>query len=328
MPTNEPVPHYYQEDEIDLKELFKILWLKKNLIIVLTLAVTIIAGIYAFNKTPIYGSSALVEIGHYKLNNNNNNNNNNNKVLLDSASELVKKLNILFIDLVKKDKDRDWKISSISVAKGLESFVEIKAEGISNEVISNEIIKVVDFVKDKHQIILDDIKSRREFKIKNIDTKIHNIKNKEIKLLQEKINIKEANLDQYQSHLVTLNSNIVNIEDTNPTLTALKLIEKNDTSKIILQLNLQLLDMNKRKDELETTVISDLLESKRIAESMLLPHNYKNSAIVGEIITNDYPIKPKKRLIVAVAFVAGFMLSIFLVFIMNAFRQEDEKVAS
>ena len=37
------------------------------------------------------------------------------------------------------------------------------------------------------------------------------------------------------------------------------------------------------------------------------------------------PIKPKKRLIVAVAFVAGFMLSIFLVFIMNAFRQEDNK---
>jgi len=41
------------------------------------------------------------------------------------------------------------------------------------------------------------------------------------------------------------------------------------------------------------------------------------------------PIKPKKRLIVAVAFIAGFMLSIFLAFIMNAFkRPEDEKAAA
>jgi len=38
-------------------------------------------------------------------------------------------------------------------------------------------------------------------------------------------------------------------------------------------------------------------------------------------------IKPKKKLIVAVAFIAGFILSIFLVFIMNAFRKEDDKVA-
>ncbi len=39
-------------------------------------------------------------------------------------------------------------------------------------------------------------------------------------------------------------------------------------------------------------------------------------------------IKPKKKLIVAVAFIAGFILSIFLVFIMNAFRKEDDKVVA
>jgi uncharacterized protein involved in exopolysaccharide biosynthesis len=48
--------------------------------------------------------------------------------------------------------------------------------------------------------------------------------------------------------------------------------------------------------------------------------NYKNSEIVGQVITNDYPTKPKKKIIVAVAFIAGFILSIFLVFIINAFR--------
>jgi len=38
----------------------------------------------------------------------------------------------------------------------------------------------------------------------------------------------------------------------------------------------------------------------------------------------EAPIKPKKRLIVAVAFIAGFILSILLVFIMNAFRPESQ----
>jgi LPS O-antigen subunit length determinant protein (WzzB/FepE family) len=42
----------------------------------------------------------------------------------------------------------------------------------------------------------------------------------------------------------------------------------------------------------------------------------------------ETPIKPKKRLIVAVAFIMGFILSIFLVFIINAFRKEDDKVSA
>jgi LPS O-antigen subunit length determinant protein (WzzB/FepE family) len=38
----------------------------------------------------------------------------------------------------------------------------------------------------------------------------------------------------------------------------------------------------------------------------------------------ESPFKPKKKLIVSVAFIAGFILSILLVFIMNAFRYEKE----
>ena len=38
----------------------------------------------------------------------------------------------------------------------------------------------------------------------------------------------------------------------------------------------------------------------------------------------ESPFKPKKKLIVSVAFIAGFILSILLVFIMNAFRSEKE----
>ncbi len=329
MQQNTPEQNYYQEDEIDLKELFKSLWLKKNFIIGVTTAITLLAGIYAFNKTPIYQVNALVEIGNYKLHNNNNNNN-NNKAILDSASDLSKKLNILFIDMVKNEKDREFEITSISTSKKVNNFIEIKAEAISNDLASQEIITVVSYIKNKHQNILNDVKNRRELEIKNIETKIKNIKNiknKEIKLLSEKIRIQQTNLDNYKQQLDTISKNIKDIENTNPALTALKLMEKRDLSSFILELNLQLMDMRNKKDELETTAINKLLEKKQLVESMMLPHNYKNSEIIGQIITSDHPAKPKKKLIVAVAFIAGFILSIFLVFIMNAFRKEEDKVA-
>jgi uncharacterized protein involved in exopolysaccharide biosynthesis len=90
---------------------------------------------------------------------------------------------------------------------------------------------------------------------------------------------------------------------------------------------MQLMDMKNKKDELETTVINELIEKRSLLSSMLLPHNYKNTQVVGKIITNDYPIKPKKKLIVVVAFVTAFILSVFLVFFMEFIKgfKEEEK---
>jgi capsular polysaccharide biosynthesis protein len=329
MQQNLTEQNYYQEDEIGLKELFKILWLKKNLIISVTATITILAGIYAFNKTPIYEATALIEIGNYKLHNNNNNNN-NNKASLDSATELVKKLHILFIDIVKNEKDREFEITSISSLrkKKVDYFIEIKAEAISNEIASREILKVVSYIQNKHEKILIDVKNRRELEINNIDTKINNIKNKEIKLLSKKINIQQKNLNDYKLQLNTISKNIKDIENSNPALIALRLMEKRDLSYFILELNLQLMYVRNKKDELETTSINQLLEKKQLIESMMLPHNYKNSEVIGQVMTNNYPTKPKKKLIVTVAFIAGFILSIFLVFIMNVFRKEEDKVVA
>lgn len=59
----------------------------------------------------------------------------------------------------------------------------------------------------------------------------------------------------------------------------------------------------------------------------MLPHNYKNTEVVGKIIINDSAIKPKKKLIVIVAFITGLILSIFLVFLIEFIRgfKEEEK---
>ena len=303
MQENKPL----EEDEIDLKELFKTIWAKKIFIVIFTLVVTILAGFYAYSKTPIYEAKALLEIGEYKINNTTKNS-------VDDASTLEKKLSTLFVDMEKNLKDKTSEISNISVVKGLKNFLEIKSESTSNEEAKNEILKVLTFVQNEHEKILDDVKKQKEMELRNIDLQISDIKSKSVALIDKKIENNIKNLKSLEEQLKQVDENLKKIDSLNPSLAALKLMEKRDITNSINTITIQNFELESKKDELLTTNLYKLEESKKIIELSLLPHNYKNTQIVGEIMTNDFPTKPKKSLIVAVAFVTGFIISIFLVF--------------
>ena len=298
MQENKPL----EEDEIDLKELFKTIWAKKIFIVIFTLVVTILAGFYAYIKTPIYEAKALLEIGEYKKN------------PVDDAVALEKKLSTIFIDMEKNLKDKTSEISNISVVKGLKNFLEIKSESTSNEEAKNEILKVLTFVQNEHEKILDDVKKQKEMELRNIDLQISDIKSKSVALIDKKIENNIKNLKSLEEQLKQIDENLKKIDTLNPSLAALKLMEKKDITNSINTITIQNFELESKKDELLTTNLYKLEESKKIIELSLLPHNYKNTQIIGEIMTNDFPTKPKKSLIVAVAFVTGFIISIFLVF--------------
>ncbi|MCT7520546.1 Wzz/FepE/Etk N-terminal domain-containing protein [Aliarcobacter cryaerophilus] len=303
MQENKPL----EEDEIDLKELFKTIWAKKIFIVIFTLVVTILAGFYAYSKTPIYEAKALVEIGEYKINN-------TSKNFVDDASTLEKKLSTLFVDMEKNLKDKTSQISNISVVKGLKNFLEIKSESTSNEEAKNEILKVLTFVQNEHEKILDDVKKQKEMELRNIDLQISDIKSKSVALIDKKIENNIKNLKSLEEQLKQVDENLKKIDSLNPSLAALKLMEKRDITNSINTITVQTFELESKKDELLTTTLYKLEENKKIIELLLLPHNYKNTQVVGEIMTNDFPVKPKKKLIVAVALVTGFIISIFLVF--------------
>jgi uncharacterized protein involved in exopolysaccharide biosynthesis len=314
MQENKPL----EEDEIDLKELFKTIWAKKIFIVIFTLVVTILAGFYAYSKTPIYEAKALVEIGEYKINN-------TSKNFVDDASNLEKKLSTLFVDMEKNLKDKTSQISNISVVKGLKNFLEIKSESTSNEEAKNEILKVLTFVQNEHEKILDDVKKQKEMELRNIDLQISDIKSKSVALIDKKIENNIKNLKSLEEQLKQIDENLKKIDTLNPSLAALKLMEKRDITNSINTITIQNFELESKKDELLTTTLYKLEESKKIIELSLLPHNYKNTQIVGEIMTNDFPVKPKKILIVAVAFVTGFIISIFLVFLFNFIKQNANR---
>jgi len=263
---------YIEEDEIDLRELWQTIVKRKKLIFLVTAVITIVAIVWALTRTPMYEVRALVEIGSYKMYNNNNNNNNNNKAILDNASQLAKKLNILFIDMNKNTKDKLASIESIKVPKGSKNFIEIKSLATSNDLASKEIQKIVEYIQTKHLETLTILQKERDNKYKTITKQIEN--------------------------------NIKNVDNFN----------KNNLSAI------DMIELLRIKEKIDTMT----LEQNNI-KNLLAPHNYKNTQVIGEIITNDYPVKPKKKLIVVVAFVTGFILSIFLVFFLEFIGKNEDK---
>jgi len=175
---------------------------------------------------------------------------------------------------------------------------------------------------------LDDVKTRREFEISNIDKNIKIIQGVEVVLLQEKILILEKSLKEDKKYLKIINSNIKENSNKNPALAAISLIQIKDLRDSISDKSIKLLDLKNEKQNLVNSKVNNLIEEKNFLKSMLLPYSYKNTKIVGDIIISDNPIKPKKKLIVVVAFVTGFILSVFVVFFLQfigSFKEEDKQ---
>jgi capsular polysaccharide biosynthesis protein len=177
--------------------------------------------------------------------------------------------------------------------------------------------------------ILDDVKQRREIELKNIDKSIDDIKTKTLPLLTKKIESQEKTLKDFQEQVKLITNNLRKISSSNPSLSALKLMEKRDITSFIIDLNLKIMDMKDKKEMMESNSIAKLEEQKLLIQALMLPHNYKNTDIIGKVLTDDYPVKPKKILIVIVAFVTGLILSIFLVFFLefiNGMKNEEEDI--
>ena len=310
---------YIAEDEIDLKELFKTIWNKRVFILVFTVVVTGLAIAFAYIKTPIYSVKALVEIGTFKTETSQN-------VSVDNADSLSKKLSMIFIDLRKNIEDKKYEIVNISIPKGMKNFIEITSESTSNDEAINGIKEILDYVKEEHSKLLADVREKNIIEIKNIDISIKNIEEDKITSINKKIDLLNQNILNLEEQMNFVTETLKNINNLDPSISALKLMEKRDISNAIVENKSDLYDLIEAKESLMNVDINKLLERKKLLESLTLEHNLKNTEIVGNILENDYPVKPKKSLIVVVGFVTGFIISIFLVFIMqfiNNIRKEE-----
>lgn len=297
----------YLDRRIDLGDLIKIILNKKFFILGLTFLFTLIAVVYVSIKTPIYQVKALVEVGSYK-------NSEMSIIQLEETNQLVKKLSTIFIDLKKNDKDKNDEVVNINVPKGMNSFLEITVEATSNELAVNTVNDVLLYIQNEHKNILNDVKEKNNLEIKNVNLMISNIENEKIININKKIQLHEQNIITLEEQMKFLNETLKNIKTFDSSFSALKLMEKRDVSNEITTNKSALYDLNEVKRTLLDIDINKLLERKNLLETLSLPHNMKNSEIVGKIQLDEDPIKPKKAIFIIVTFIGGLIISIFLVF--------------
>ncbi|MCT7573576.1 Wzz/FepE/Etk N-terminal domain-containing protein [Aliarcobacter butzleri] len=311
---------YLQEDEIDLKELFKTIWSYKKFILIFTFIVTVLSIIYVSLKTPVYEVTALVEVGSYKTES-------GQDIIIDNADNLSKKLTTIFIDLRKNVENKDFEITKIITVKGMKNFIEISSEASTNTQAIEGLNEVIEHIKSEHNKLLDDVKEKNEFDLKNISLLIKNIEEDRLVNIEKKIELYNQNIVSLEQQMTSVTETLKNINKLDPSISALKLMEKRDISNDIILNKSNLYDLTEKKENLINIEINKLLDRKKILETLSLPHNLKNSEVVGSILVNEHPIKPKKSLIVVVSFVTGFILSIFLVFFIqfvNNIKKEEK----
>ena len=285
------------EDEIDLRELFLTLWNKKIFISVFTTIITVLSIIFTFSKTPIYEIKAILEVGSISNNNNsnNNNNNNNNHTLLENTSSIINKINIIYN--INISKNEVSKLNSIKLLKRTEDLIEISVYSTTNVNAEKKINEIINRIKSKHEIKIKNYQDLLSSKFDNSNREYIRLKNEQ-KSISNDILKKEYLINE--------------LLKTSPAVAAVYSINLNTK-------NVELLDVKNRMYKIS----EDLSDIK----SLLLPSNIKETQILGSIIKNDYPIKPKKKVIFAVALGTSFILSIFLVFFMNfiqGFKEESE----
>ncbi|RUM72283.1 MAG: hypothetical protein DSZ08_01270, partial [Sulfurovum sp.] len=84
--------------------------------------------------------------------------------------------------------------------------------------------------------------------------------------------------------------------------------------------------LKRELEKLKQIDLTSLREKRKLVKLSMQAHNYHNTTIVGNIIQQDKPVKPKKILIVIVTFITALLFSIFLVFFLEFLRNMKEDV--
>ena len=275
------------EDTIDLRELFQTLKRRKKIILLTTLLVTLLASVYAWTAKPVYEVKAMIEIGKLEAGT-------KNEKSLDNVADIQQKLEYIY-GVKSKKKSVYPKVKAIGLNKQAKGAFTVTVEGHSNE----EAIALVEKIVQK---IEKDDKEK-------INTYV-NTKKELITLATKDIKTAKQNLERIEKTLDDYSQKIMSITEKDAALAGIYTIQisQNQTRIQALQARIYALQANVYTKELSIS-----------------PLRIKPTHIVGKVEALDKPVKPKKALIVIVAFITGLMFAVFLVFFLEFMRNFKEE---
>jgi len=215
---------------------------------------------------------------------------------IDNVKDIKEKLSYEYHVDVKGKKIELPRVTTISVPKNSNSILSLTIHGNSNE----EGIKYI-------QTVIKKIETQYKEK-----TDAYTNSQKElIKLTQEDIKDNSMSLVKLKEEIDNYSQKIISLKSEDAALAGIYALQ-------IGQMQTQLQNLK--------TYISALKNEEEKLNLSITPSMVKPTHIVGEIETLDNPMKPKKKLIVIVAFITGLMLAVFLAFFLEFIRGiKDEK---
>jgi LPS O-antigen subunit length determinant protein (WzzB/FepE family) len=329
---NSNLNNEYLDDEIDLVELLRTLYSSKKLIILITLASALLAFAYLSQKEAEYQSTVILEVGTYDLTN-------GEKKLVEPVSSLIQKLKINEIS---------QQLNELNFNSIEDHFLEIDVTSPSPEFNENLINEAIRFAQESHAESLDKIVNSFSEKIMAIDNEIKYqqesqklIAIKAIKTLDINIPALETKIKnllelipEEENNLLLLESNpsaLLQRTSSSPTLQEVifsyKLLAIDTRSELALLKQekeaFKLQVKSNAEGEFTSEELFKLNQEKEALEMQVkLAKDQTNSTQpIRELVTSE--IKTKTLLIILIGTILGFIFSIFIVFIRQAFLKEQ-----
>jgi len=361
MQQNISEQNYYQEDEIDLKQLFRTLADRKWFIFGFTGLITALAIAYALSIPPTYkasisflspSQSSVLQLNKIKLTSETSETSETiyrkflNKVMssqfqrkifdendylskLNPENKPIKNLENFFAGFSKSINLETNKAQKNVEKLNYERPINISLEGNDAHVISNFLNDLAN-TADTETVneFSNIIQQKIDIRLEEISRQISLLKQHEDKNRKNKIQELSYALEM-ATELGIKGNNFSGLSNSSSSSTSLKIDLSNGESlpkwylfgENALRKEITILKQNTHQFIPKIATLE--IEEIRLKAFTVSSIGINTMQINQYAYAPETPIKPKKKLIVAVAFIAGFILSIFLVFIMNAFRKEE-----
>ena len=288
MQENNNFQQRYEDDEIDLIELFKKIWASRKTVALITGCFTAIGILYALIATPWYQATATFEPGGYLSG--------DNKKYFNNKKIFVEDIKIRYIDSLKYAKNMGFVVKKVEEIKDNDKLFKIEVIGKSNEIatsIVNDILKdlqnmdkpfIDEYILDKKNAIAQidrQISNMNNIQIQDLKNRIDYMENntiesakREIEILDkitiprtnEQINLVKENLKQYKDNLKIYEKNAIKNNELRAVValderSILNLIVNNEKNLIDLQKDLNLIEISTRpnlNDKLDKLINIDL----------------------------------------------------------------------
>jgi LPS O-antigen subunit length determinant protein (WzzB/FepE family) len=345
-------PPLHAQDEINLREIFKILIESKKLIISTILIFTITSIILFLSLKPSFKTTAKLEIGYLV-------GDNGDRELIESSSDLISDLKILIL------RNPDNKFSqNISINSFEDKVISLETTSNSGEKNENLLNEIINHINERHSNLVVLITDQRKNQISNeidlLKYEIAFVKGKKLEENQSKILIINNNLARLAYELpaidleisqlkkvVIADTNNLSILKNNTNMLAKRAANSPTLEQIIFSYESKINDLNTKKytyileennlnnqlKNLENaTLKSDEIytlerNNQQILENelqMLMNQTQVKTQPIKNIETKT--IKAEPKLIISLGIIIGFITGIFLVFINNfikSFRESE-----